>query len=84
MDPLVLLVQAVQHAFSSAIAVRLVRQHDEAAGRAMPLERLVQPLGLHREGAGVVVLLAVHQQDRALDPVSQEVALRRPGKSVWH
>ena len=54
------------------VAVRLVRERHVAHRRAVALERHVEPLGLDREGARVVVRLAVDQEDRLVDLVGVE------------
>ena len=59
----------VQVRFARRIAVCFMRQRHVADRRAMPLERHVEPLRLNREGAGVVVGLAVNQEDRLVDLV---------------
>ena len=50
-----------------AIAVRLQRQHDITNRRSVALERGVEALGLDREGARIVIRLAVDQQDGLID-----------------
>ena len=49
----------------------LEREDDVADIGAVALQGSVEPLGLDREGAGVVVRLAVDQQDRLIDPVGE-------------
>ena len=57
--------QHVQDRFTGAVAVALVRQHDQPRGAAIALDRLEQPLRLDGERAGVVVGLAVDQAGSA-------------------
>mmetsp|Transcript_17321 Transcript_17321/g.37688 ORF Transcript_17321/g.37688 Transcript_17321/m.37688 type:complete len:216 (-) Transcript_17321:1384-2031(-) len=52
-----------------AVGVALVREEHQLAGGAVPLQGAVEALALHGEGARVVVLLPVDQQDGLLDLV---------------
>ena len=52
-----------------AVGVGFERQEDEANRGALALERGVEALALDRVGAGVVVGLAMDEQDRSLDLV---------------
>src|SRR5436309_1393557 len=66
-----------------AVAMALVRQDHQPGGGAMPFEGAKEPLALDRKRAGVVVRLAVDEQDRHLQLVRRhegghaDVGLRR-------
>ena len=59
-----LLPQQVLDGFLGAIAVRFIGQKHQPHRAAVAANRLIHALALDRERAGVVVRLAVDQQDR--------------------
>src|ERR1035441_17890 len=67
--PLQHLGDRVEDALASPVAVRLEREENEARGPAVALDRRVETLGLDRERAGVVVGLAVDEEEGRLDLV---------------
>src|SRR5439155_15834006 len=66
-EPVHPLGEHVQQCFPRSVAVRFVRQHHEADGRAESFERGEEALRVDRVRPRVVVRFAVHQQDWILD-----------------
>src|SRR3984885_13999608 len=54
LQPVELPGEHVQHRLAGQVTVALVRQQHQPRGPAVPLDRLVEPLGLDRERARVV------------------------------
>ena len=63
--------EGVEDGLASRVAVRFIGQRHVADGRAVPLQRHVESFRLDWERAGVVVGLAMHQQDWILHLVSE-------------
>lgn len=59
--------ESVENGFLCLITVAFVGEHDEAHGAAVPGDGLVEAFALHGEGAGVVVLGAVEEEDGGFD-----------------
>ena len=62
----------MQYRFSSSIAVTFFGQHHEPDGSTVPLDGLEHPLGLHGKGTGIVVGLAMDEQQRLIDLVGMQ------------
>ena len=89
LQPCITFSQHVQDRLACAIAVRLVGQHHEARSAAHALDRGKHALALHGEGAGVVVFLAVDDQQCILDALGvrgrrEGEAQEQEGKSAFH
>ncbi len=70
--------QHVQDRLAGAVAMTFLRQHHQPCSAAEALHRREHALALDREGAGVVVFLAVDQQQCVLDPVGVVERRHRP------
>ncbi len=70
--------QHVQDRLAGPVAVAFLRQHHQPCSAAEALHRREHALALDREGAGIVVFLAVHQQQCVLDPVGVVERRHRP------